>query len=77
VGGIPELLTDGIDALLVPEKDSSSLAAALAKLLQNPTQRQQLGAAAREATSAYDWQTIASRYAALYDQALLSDGSES
>jgi glycosyltransferase involved in cell wall biosynthesis len=51
VGGIPEALTDGQSGLLVPPRDAAALAAALARMLDNPTQAAQMGAAARSAVS--------------------------
>lgn len=54
VGGIPDLVTDGVDGLLVPPGDPHALAAALQKILRDPAFAQQLGNAAR--------QTIANRY---------------
>src|SRR5262249_40268013 len=47
VGGIPEIVTDGIDGVLVPPADSDALAGAIATLLQDPERRQRLGGARR------------------------------
>jgi glycosyltransferase involved in cell wall biosynthesis len=47
-GGIPEILTDGVDALLVAPGDARSLAAALRTLIADPRERARLGSAARE-----------------------------
>ena len=47
VDGMPEDLTDGEDSLLVPPNDSSALAAALRRLIEDPDLRRRLGAAAR------------------------------
>jgi glycosyltransferase involved in cell wall biosynthesis len=47
VSGIPELVRDRIDGLMVPERSPQALAAALQELLQSDTLRQKLGAAAR------------------------------
>lgn len=43
-GGIPEIITPGVNGLLVPPKDPDALAQALLQLLRTPTQRQQFGA---------------------------------
>lgn len=48
ISGIPELIEDGISGLLVPEKDASRLADAIAKLIASPALRVDLGRAARE-----------------------------
>lgn len=47
VGGIPELVTDGEDGLLVDAGDVAAIAAALVRLAQQPAERARLGAAAR------------------------------
>jgi glycosyltransferase involved in cell wall biosynthesis len=47
VSGIPELITHGIDGLLVPQKDAGALADALEELLTDATLRRLLGTAAR------------------------------
>ena len=48
ISGIPELLEDGVNGLLVAERDSVALAGALQRLLGEPELRRQLGAAARK-----------------------------
>ncbi len=48
VGGIPELLTDDENALLVPPESPSALAGAIARLLNERDVASRLGAAARE-----------------------------
>jgi glycosyltransferase involved in cell wall biosynthesis len=46
VGGIPEVIDDGVTGLLVPPHDPPSLAAALITLLKEPGLRQRMGEAA-------------------------------
>lgn len=48
VSGIPELVRDGVDGLMVPERNPEALAAALKQLLQDQPLRHRLGRAARE-----------------------------
>lgn len=48
ISGIPELIKDGVNGLLVPEKDHEELANALERLLADPELAGRLGAAARE-----------------------------
>ncbi len=48
VSGIPELITPEINGLLVPPRDSTSLAAALARLLDDPLLRGRLAAAGQQ-----------------------------
>ncbi|HET7686933.1 MAG TPA: glycosyltransferase [Candidatus Limnocylindria bacterium] len=47
VGGIPEVITDGLDGLLVPPGDPASLADALIRLAGSPDLRARLGSAGR------------------------------
>jgi len=47
VGGVPELVDDGITGLLVPAGDAPALAAALERLLRDRDLAARLGAAAR------------------------------
>lgn len=51
VGGIPELVEDGVSGMLVPPGDAGALATALRRLLLEPTLRRRLGKAARERVS--------------------------
>lgn len=48
VGGIPEMVEHAVTGLLVPADNPSALAAALGKLVNNATLRQQMGAAGRQ-----------------------------
>ncbi len=48
ISGIPEIVEDKVNGLLVPQKNAVLLAQALETLLQNSDLRQQLGQAARE-----------------------------
>ncbi|HET9471952.1 MAG TPA: glycosyltransferase family 4 protein, partial [Usitatibacter sp.] len=54
VGGIPDLVEDGVNGLLVPPRDPAALARALRTLLDDPELASRLGRAARA--------TVAERY---------------
>lgn len=47
ISGIPELLTDGVEGILVPSRDSTALATALERLLTDPALRARMAQAAR------------------------------
>jgi colanic acid/amylovoran biosynthesis glycosyltransferase len=47
VGGVPELVDDGVTGLLVPARDAPALAAALERILCDPDLATRLGGAAR------------------------------
>lgn len=48
VGGVPELVEEGVTGLLVPPRDENALAQAIIELLDDPTRRQKMGAQGRE-----------------------------
>lgn len=52
IGGIAELMEDGVSGLLVPAGDAGALAAALRKLMDSPELRAAIAAAGRETVSA-------------------------
>lgn len=48
VGGIPEMVEDGIDGVLVPPADSKALADAIVRLLGDPERRRLMASAGRD-----------------------------
>jgi glycosyltransferase involved in cell wall biosynthesis len=65
VGSARDLLQDGASALFVPVADSLALERAVEMLLQKPEQACRLGAKARRAAEALDWEVRKSEYLAL------------
>jgi phosphatidyl-myo-inositol dimannoside synthase len=69
VGGIPELARDGVNALVVPEKDPEALAAAVERLRHDAELAQRLGSAGRQfAIRRLSWDATASEFEAVYEQ---------
>jgi N-acetyl-alpha-D-glucosaminyl L-malate synthase BshA len=67
VGGIPEVVENGVTGLLVPFGEVDQLAAAVEKLIQDVSLRKALGAAARSrAQERFSANVIVPRYEALY-----------
>jgi len=67
VPGCREVVHDGIDGLLVPVKDARALAAAIARLHDNPSLRKKLGNAARKrAVAEFDERHVISRTMCVY-----------
>jgi glycosyltransferase involved in cell wall biosynthesis len=48
VGGVPEIATNGVTALLVPKSDAGAMAQAICRLLEDPELARRIAAAGRE-----------------------------
>jgi len=71
VPGCREVVTDGVDGLLVPPRDTAALAAAIARLVESAELRQRLGAAARvKALAEFDERIVIDRTLAVYHELL-------
>lgn len=69
VGGIPEVVTDGVEGSLVPPQDVEALAQALAAYVRDPALRKQRGAAARaRVEAAFSMRAMLAEYGKLYDR---------
>lgn len=67
VSGIPELVEDGVNGLLVPQEDAPALADALARLATEPGLPERLAAAGRgTVTDRFDGDVLAARMAGLF-----------
>ncbi len=65
VGGVPEVIEDGVDGITVPPDDAPALADAIARLAADPALRQRLGQAGRHKVVAhFDSRAGAARLAA-------------
>jgi glycosyltransferase involved in cell wall biosynthesis len=63
VGGIPEMIRDGTDGLLVPPGHAESLARAWERLARDPAERYEMGcSAARRARESFSAETMALEY---------------
>lgn len=76
VGGLTDLVDDGVDGVLVPPGDVRALAAALVGLASDPEHSARLGAAARRTISTrHEVGMMVTRTTALYDHLLARDGT--
>lgn len=67
-GGIPGVISDGVDGLLVPFGDVPALASAIRRLLDDPLLVCQMGEAGRrKVLERYTWERIVAQVDALYD----------
>ena len=73
IGGLAEVLQEGITGLLLPPEDSDSIARAVVELLRDPDYRRQMGKKAQRLQRAsYSDNIMSSRYLAIYQEALAS-----
>jgi len=66
VGGLPYLLRDGEDALLVPPGDPEAMAAAVRRLLREPALVERLSRNGRLKAEAHDWSKVLPEWEALF-----------
>ena len=67
VGGIPEVIEDGVTGIMVPFGDAEAIARAVEGLIEEPARRISLGLAAQQrAREQFSAQVIVPRYEALY-----------
>lgn len=70
-GGVPDVITDGSDGILVPFGDVPALAGALARLLRDPALARRMGAAGRARVLAHHtWDHVYRRVQAVYAEVL-------
>jgi glycosyltransferase involved in cell wall biosynthesis len=66
-GGIVDIVRDGRNGFLVPPGDAAALAAAVARMMEDPARARALGLQGREdAASGFSWDAIADRLAGIY-----------
>lgn len=70
VGGIPYLLEDGFDSLLVPPDDPGAMAAAIQRILTEPELAARLSANARKKAESFDWVIILPQWEKLFQEAM-------
>jgi glycosyltransferase involved in cell wall biosynthesis len=68
VGGVPEIVTDGYNGMLVESDDPKGMADAIVALVRDPTRRDQLGAQAYETLmKRFLWKDRICEYIAVYE----------
>jgi glycosyltransferase involved in cell wall biosynthesis len=74
VGGLPEVVHDGVTGILVPVRAPAQLAEAVFMLAREPGMRQRMGAAGRlRAVESFGVEAHAARVAAVYESLLKTD----
>jgi glycosyltransferase involved in cell wall biosynthesis len=75
VGGLPQMIEDGVHGVLVPRRDPVALTGAIDGLLADPQRARQLGAAGRERRRAeFDLDVMVARVEQLYEQLVAARG---
>ena len=74
IPGYREVVSDGVEGLLVPPRDPEALAAAVVRILKEPELAKRLGEAGRERARTFDWPLVVDRVEELYLRAIESAG---
>jgi glycosyltransferase involved in cell wall biosynthesis len=69
VGGIPHLVSDGENALLVPSDDPAAMADAVRRIVGEPDLARRLSSAGRRMVEGFDWSVILPRWKELLESA--------
>lgn len=70
VGGLPALLDNEIDALLVPPNDPQSMSSAVRRILTNQKLAETLSKNARKKAERFDWSTVLPQWEFLFEEIL-------
>ena len=67
VGGIPDIIEDGVSGLLVPPADPEALAAAIERVARDPAYAKRLADGGRERLRThFSWDVITKKWEAVY-----------
>ena len=70
IAGYSDVVTDGVDGVLVPPADPQRLAEELQRAYHEPERLRAMGAAARQSAERYAWPRVADRVTEVYEQAI-------
>jgi len=65
-GGLPDILEDGVDSLLVPSGNSVAMAGAVLRLLKDPVLAARLSNNARRKAERYGWDSVVGEWVPLF-----------
>ena len=68
VGGVPEIIIDGVNGLLTPPRSPERMARLIERLLKDSVLAERLGKAAAESVRDYSWNSIAQKYQSIYQE---------
>jgi glycosyltransferase involved in cell wall biosynthesis len=75
VGGLPDLLHDGADSLLVNAGNTAVMTEAVLRILQEDGLAEKLSSQARRSAEQFDWKTILPQWEALFEEILQPYGT--
>lgn len=70
IGGVPDVVKDGENGLLIPPRDSKALADVIIYLLENENVRKKMGKNGREKVKNYSWERIVEETEKVYKELL-------
>ena len=70
IAGYSDVVTDGVDGVLVPPADAQALGEELQRFHLEPERRERMGAEARRSAERYAWPRVAREVEGVYEQAL-------
>ena len=63
IGGLPEIIEDGVSGLIINKEDSEELATAIIKLLDDPKKAEEMGKKGREIVEQkFTWEKVVEKY---------------
>jgi glycosyltransferase involved in cell wall biosynthesis len=71
VGGVPDLIRDGENGVLVPEGDAAALAAAILELLRDPARRRRFAESGRRVVTSLTVEAMADAVGEVYRRAAM------
>ncbi len=77
IAGYSDVVTDGVDGLLVPPADPQRLAEELLRIYHEPERLRAMGEAARRSARRYAWPRVADRVTKVYERAIESPAPRS
>ena len=67
VGGVEEVVTEGLDSVLCAPNDPGGLASSLSGLLSDPAKRRRLGEAGQHGAQRFSWAQVLPKWFSLFD----------
>jgi len=74
-GGVPTILTDGVNGYMVPRGDHRAAATAVMRVVEDHESAQRMAAEARESCDPYRWAVVRSQWLSLYQSVAKPSGA--